>query len=72
MKRLAMSEQRVWVKAFAAQYRKATKKEKGAILDRFIEATGYKRDISVTTQLGCSATRVGGCGWGRGWCCRGR
>ena len=55
MKRLAMSERRVWVKAFAAQYRKATKKEKGAILDRFIEATGYKRHYAA--RLLCNQGR---------------
>ena len=43
MKRLTMKERRTLVKGFAVQYRKASKKEKGAILDRFIEATEYQR-----------------------------
>ena len=31
------------VRAVAKEYRKASKKEKGAILDRFMEATNYQR-----------------------------
>jgi hypothetical protein len=42
-KRLDMRERRVLVKAFAAEYRKGRKKEKGGILDRFVEAAGYAR-----------------------------
>ena len=38
-----MSERRGVVKAVAKEYRKASKKEKGAILDRFVEATDYQR-----------------------------
>ena len=41
--RLSMKERRVLTKALCAQYRKAGKKEKGALLDRFVEATGYNR-----------------------------
>ena len=38
-----MWERRAVAKAFAKEYRKASKKEKGAILDRFVEATDYQR-----------------------------
>lgn len=38
-----MRERWVLVKAFAAEYRKARKKEKGGILDRFVKASGYLR-----------------------------
>ena len=41
MKKLQMRERRVLVKAFAAQYRRATKQEKGEILERFVEASDY-------------------------------
>ena len=51
MKRLTMKERGTWVKGFAAQYRKASKKEKGAILDRFIEATAYQRHYAA--RLNC-------------------
>ena len=47
MERLTMKERRVMVKAFAGQYRKVTKKEKGTILDRFMEATGYQRHYAA-------------------------
>jgi hypothetical protein len=42
-----MRERRVLVKAFAAEYRRVRKKRKGAILDRFVEATGYKRHYAA-------------------------
>ena len=38
-----MSERREVVKAVAKEYRKASKKEKGAILDQLVEATNYQR-----------------------------
>lgn len=41
--RLAMSERRVLVKAFAARYRAETKKRRGAILDEFVVVSGYNR-----------------------------
>ena len=37
-----MSERRGVVKAVTKEYRKASKKEKGAILDRVVEATNYQ------------------------------
>lgn len=43
-KRLAMKERRVLVKVFAVEYRKAGKKEKGAILQRFVEIYGSTRN----------------------------
>ena len=41
-KRLTMLERRVLVKAFAKEYQRGRKKDKGAILDGFMEATGYQ------------------------------
>ena len=38
-----MSERRVMVKAFAREYQRGSKKEKGTILDAFVETTGYQR-----------------------------
>ena len=38
-----MSDKRVLTKAMCEQYRKATKKVKGQILDQFVEANGYDR-----------------------------
>lgn len=38
-----MKERQLLTKALCAQYRKASKKEKGLILDQFVEATGYDR-----------------------------
>ena len=43
MERLPMRERRVLVKAFAGSCRKARKKGKGTIPERFMEATGYQR-----------------------------
>ena len=52
MKKLQMKERRVLVKAFAAQYRQASKKEKGVILDRFVEATEYQRHYAARLLRG--------------------
>jgi hypothetical protein len=41
--RLTMGERRVLVKAFAARYQAARKKERGAILDEFVDVSGYNR-----------------------------
>ena len=41
--RLTMKERRVITKALGEQYRKASKKQKGAILDQVVESTGYTR-----------------------------
>jgi len=42
-KALNMGERRVLVKAFAKPYQRGSKKEKGEILDGFVEQTGYVR-----------------------------
>lgn len=41
--RLTMHERKTVTKALAKQYRRAAKKEKGRLLDQFVEATGYNR-----------------------------
>ncbi len=41
--RLTMGDRKVLVKAFAARYRAARKKERGAILDEFVAVSGYNR-----------------------------
>ena len=41
--RLTVSERQKATKITAARYQKAGKKKKGAILDEFIELTGYDR-----------------------------
>ena len=41
--RLTVSERHKATKITAARYQKAAKKKKGAILDEFIELTGYDR-----------------------------
>lgn len=41
--RLTMQERRVITKAMGEQYRKASKKQKGRILDQVVESTGYTR-----------------------------
>jgi len=41
--RLTMQERKTVTKAFAQQYRRASKKGKGALLEQFVEATGYNR-----------------------------
>ena len=38
-----MLERRVMAKAFASEYQRGSKKEKGTILDTFVETTGYQR-----------------------------
>lgn len=43
MELLTMKERKAVTKALAGQYRKATKKEKGRILEQFLKATGYVR-----------------------------
>ena len=43
MKRISLKERKAVVKEEAAIYHKATKKEKGKILDEFIRLTGYSR-----------------------------
>lgn len=42
-----MAERRVLVKAFAAEYRKVRKKQKGVILDQLAETTGYERHYAA-------------------------
>lgn len=44
---MQMRERRVLAKGFAAQYRKADKREKGRILDRFVKATNYHRHYAA-------------------------
>ena len=68
MERLTMKERRVMVKAFAGSTARQRRRRRG----RFWTDSWRPRATSGTMQRGCSATRVGGCGWGRGWCCRGR
>lgn len=41
--RLTMQERRTVTKALAEQYRRASKGQKGVLLDQFVEATGYDR-----------------------------
>jgi len=41
--RLSMKARRAVTKGLAMQYQRGSKKEKSAILDRFVEATGYNR-----------------------------
>ena len=41
--RLAMSERRVLVKACAGQYQRGNKRERSAVLGRFVAASGYCR-----------------------------
>lgn len=44
---LTMSEKQAVIKAWSAQYRKAGKKDKGQILDKVVELTGYNRWYAV-------------------------
>lgn len=44
--RLTMRERRTVTKALAGQYRRASKSEKGKLLDQFTAATGYNRSYS--------------------------
>jgi hypothetical protein len=50
--RLTMNERRAVAKAMAARYRKATKREKGRMLDEFVELTGYHRWYAVRLLRG--------------------
>ena len=58
-----MSGRRAVAKAVAQEYRKASKKEKGAILDRFVEATDYQRRYGPD----CYGIKVGACRWEEPW-----
>jgi hypothetical protein len=42
-----MSERRVLVRGVSARYRKSRKREKGRILDEFVELTGYNRSYAA-------------------------
>ena len=41
--RLSMSEKKSVVKVMAARYRRASKKQKGRMLDELVALTGYNR-----------------------------
>ena len=45
--RWAISERRVLVRGLSERYRKAGKKEKGRMLDEFVEMTGYNRSYAA-------------------------
>ena len=45
--RLTMQERKTVTKAMAEQYRRARKKEKGRLLDQFVDATGYDRHYAA-------------------------
>jgi len=45
--RLTMKERHSVTKAMSSQYRRASKKGRGEILDRFVEATGYNRSYAA-------------------------
>ena len=45
--RPTMKERQAVTKAMSAQYRRSSKKEKGVILDQFVEATGYRRPYAA-------------------------
>lgn len=49
---LTMQERQTVTKAMAGQYRRATKKRKGEILDRFVEATAYNRVYAAQVLRG--------------------
>lgn len=42
-----MRERKIVTKAMAAQYRRASKKKKGQLLDQFVQATGYNRSYAA-------------------------
>ena len=44
---LTMSEKRAVTDEVVRRYRKASKKEKGVILDEFVKTTGYKRKYAI-------------------------
>ncbi len=50
--RLTMHERKTVTKALSAQYRRARKKEKGDILDTFVESTGYNRVYAARVLRG--------------------
>ena len=50
--RLTMQERRTVTKAFSAQYRRSRKKEKGRLLDEFVESTGYNRTYAARVLRG--------------------
>lgn len=50
--RLTMKERRTVTKALAAQYRRASKKGKGEILEQFVEAAGYNRVYAAQVLRG--------------------
>lgn len=45
--RLSMKERRAVTKGLASQYQRGSKKERGEILDRFVEATGFNRSYAA-------------------------
>ena len=51
------------VETVTKEYRKASKKEKGAILDRFVEATDYQRRYGPD----CCGIKVDACRWEEPW-----
>lgn len=50
--RLTMQERKTVTKAFTRRYRKARKKDKGRLLDEFVEATGYNRVYAARVLRG--------------------
>ena len=44
---LAMSTRRELTEQLARRYRRASRKEKGVILDEFVETTGYQRKYAI-------------------------
>ena len=42
-----MAERRVLVRGVSGRYRRSSKKEKGRILDEFVEMTGYNRSYAA-------------------------
>ena len=45
--RWTMAERRVLVRGVSGRYRRSSKKEKGRILDEFVEMTGYNRTYAA-------------------------
>jgi len=56
--RLTMHERKTVTKAFSASYRRARKKEKGRILDEFVERTGYASRVYAARVLRGHGRRV--------------
>ena len=50
--RLTMRERKTVTKVLSAQYRRASKKEKGRRLSEFVEATGYNRVYAARVLRG--------------------